>query len=98
VSNGKIDDKLERMWKWAGVAYVKVLPQRLPGGTEENHSKHRLYVNINVTQMEDFVVKLPHAWFFVTFTNFRTAILHAVRHQHGAVEGNESHLKHIGAF
>jgi hypothetical protein len=29
----------ERMWKKADVASFKVLSQKLPGGTEENHEK-----------------------------------------------------------
>jgi hypothetical protein len=34
-----VNDELERMWKEVVVACFKVLPQHLPEGTEENHSK-----------------------------------------------------------
>jgi hypothetical protein len=32
-----MNDKLEGIWKEAVVAYFKVLPRHLIGGTEENH-------------------------------------------------------------
>jgi hypothetical protein len=34
-----MNDELERIWKEAAVAKVKVLSQHLPGGTEESHEK-----------------------------------------------------------
>jgi hypothetical protein len=34
-----VNDELERIWKEAVVAKVKVLSQHLPGGTEESHEK-----------------------------------------------------------
>jgi hypothetical protein len=34
-----VNNKLQRMWKEAGVVYFKELSRNLPGGTEENHEK-----------------------------------------------------------
>jgi hypothetical protein len=48
-----------------------------------NTMKRKLYVNIKVVQMEDFVVKLSHALVFVTIASFRTPFLYAVGPQHG---------------
>jgi hypothetical protein len=35
----RVNNELERMWKESFMAYFKILPQNLSGGTEENHEK-----------------------------------------------------------
>jgi hypothetical protein len=39
VSNGRIINELERMWKEAVTVYFTVLSQQMPGGTVRHHEK-----------------------------------------------------------
>jgi hypothetical protein len=36
-----MNEELERMWKEAMVAYLKILTQHLPGGSEENNNNKK---------------------------------------------------------